>query len=227
MKKGIIEAVQVEEPCSNRVHYLPIVRQDKATTKLRFVYDASARSKGPSLNECLHKGPSFNQLILDLLLRFRSYRIALTADVEKTFLMIAVTDRDRDVLRFIWVDDIHKESPALQVFRFTRVVFGVPFLLNATIKFHLEESSKVVVKRLLRSTYVDDIVTGADSDEAAFNLYMQTKDMFRSGGFNLRKFLTNSKELQQRIDHSEGMQHAKSDIPKFSYSDETYAQVML
>ena len=65
-----------------------------ATTKLRVVYDASARASGPSLNDCLHKGPKFNQLILDLLLRFRSYKIALTADIEKAFLMISVDDRD-------------------------------------------------------------------------------------------------------------------------------------
>ena len=55
--------------------------------------------------------------------------------------MISVEDEDRDVLRFIWVDDVSKERPELQVFRFARVTFGVsstPFLLNATIKFHLE-----------------------------------------------------------------------------------------
>jgi len=119
LEKGIIEAVQVEELTSHQVHYLPhhaVVRRDKTTTKLRVVYDASAKSDGPSLNECLHKGPRFNQLILDLLLRFRSYRIALTADVEKAFLMIAIDDKDRDVLRFIWIDDITKNEPELRVF---------------------------------------------------------------------------------------------------------------
>ncbi|XP_064388662.1 uncharacterized protein LOC135336737 [Halichondria panicea] len=123
--------------------------------------------------------------------------------------MIAVNDSDRDVLRFIWIDDITKDNPELQVFRFARVVFGVsssPFLLNATIKFHLEgylESNEGTVRRLLQSTYVDDIVTGAETEEAAFDLYVQAKDMFRHGGFNLRKFLTNSRELQQRIDCAE------------------------
>ena len=168
------------------MHYLPhhaVVRHDKTTTKLRVVYDASAKSDGPSLNDCLHKGPKFNQLILDLLLRFRSYRIALTADVEKAFLMIAVNERDHDVLRFVWVDDITKDEPKLQIYRFTRVVFGVsssPFLLNATVKFHLEnfiESHKAVVERLLQSTYVDDIVSGADSEDEAFDLCAQAKEL--------------------------------------------------
>lgn len=86
-----------------KVHYLPhhaVVHLDKTTTKVHVVYDASAKSSGPSLNDCLHKGPRFNQLILDLL----SYRIALTADIEKAFLIISVDDRD--ILRFLWVDDI-------------------------------------------------------------------------------------------------------------------------
>ena len=75
-----------------------MLRSDKATTKLRMVYDASLKTSGPSLNECLYKGPKFHQLILDLLIRFRSYKVTLIADVEKAFLMIAVDEKDRDVL---------------------------------------------------------------------------------------------------------------------------------
>ena len=71
------------------------------------------------------------------------------------------------------------------------------------------------------------IITGADSEDAAFDLFAQAKDMFRRGRFNLRKFLTNSRELQQRIDCAEGLQHVEPDVPKLSYSDETYAKVML
>ena len=97
--------------------------------------------------------------------------VALTADVEKAFLMILVSDSDHDVLRFLWVDDINKKEPELRVFRFTRVVFGVSssqFLLNATIRFHLErymESDASTVQMLLQSTYLDNIITGAESEE--------------------------------------------------------------
>ena len=76
------------------VHYLPhhaVVRRDKTTTKLRVVYDASARSNGPSLNDCLNPGPKFDQKILDILSRFR---IAVTADIEKVFLMVSVAAKD-------------------------------------------------------------------------------------------------------------------------------------
>ena len=88
------------------------------------------------------KGPKFYQLIFNLLVRFRSYKIALTADLEKAFLMVSVGEADRDVLRFFWSDDISGNPPELRTYPFTRVVFGVsssPFLLNATIRFHLEK----------------------------------------------------------------------------------------
>ena len=54
----VIAAVQVQEPHSDRVNCLSqseVVRQDNTTTKLRIVYDASAKSDGPSLNDCLQK----------------------------------------------------------------------------------------------------------------------------------------------------------------------------
>ena len=71
LAKGVIEPVFPDERTTNQVHYLPhhgVVRSDKATTKLHVVYDASSKVSGPSLNECLYKGPKFHQLILDLLI---------------------------------------------------------------------------------------------------------------------------------------------------------------
>ena len=49
---------------SEVVHYplhQAVIRRDKKITKVRVVYDASARSDGPSLNACLHTGTKFNQ----------------------------------------------------------------------------------------------------------------------------------------------------------------------
>ena len=89
LEKGIIEAVPADEVLPRAIHYLPhhaVVRRAKATAKVRIVYDASAKvANSPSLNDCLLKGPKFNQLIFDLLVRFRFYKVALTADIEKAF----------------------------------------------------------------------------------------------------------------------------------------------
>ena len=93
LEQGVVETVKENDVSSGTIHYLPhhaVVLHDKDTTKVRVVYDASARSNGPSLNDCLHVGPKFNQKINELLFRFRPYPVALVADIEKAFLNISV-----------------------------------------------------------------------------------------------------------------------------------------
>ena len=151
-------------------HYLPhhaVIKEDKQTSKLRIVYDASARSNGPSLNDCLYAGPTFGQNIMDILLRFRIHRVAVISDIEKAFLMVSVSEEDRDALRFLWIHDINAQLPRLVIMRFARVVFGVsasPFLLNATIRRHVEkyrDEDPLFVDKFNRSIYVDDLIFGA------------------------------------------------------------------
>ena len=100
------------------------------------------------------------------------YPIALAGDIEKAFLMVSVTKRDQDVLRFLWVDDVIKESPEVVTMRFKRVVFGVsssPFLL----KHHMEQYRSVDsghVEKFLRSIYVDDVTFGGKGVDETYNL---------------------------------------------------------
>ena len=238
LKRGIIEVVPQSTPSvSDRIHYLPhhgVVRQDKSTSKLRVVYDASARSSGPSLNDCLYTGPKFGQLIFDILLRFRLQKIALTGDIEKAFLMVSINERDRDSLRFLWVADPRADVSEMITLRFTRVVFGVsssPFLLNATINHHINtycESDPCFVNKFLSSIYVDDVVTGATDVESAYTFYLKSKLRLADAGFKLRKFVTNSTELYQRIQENElDAKETNSRIPTHSEEDQSYAKSSL
>ena len=253
LRKGIVEVVEKpDEGEVGKTHYLPhhaVVRREKATTRLRVVYGASARSDGVALNDCVYTGPPLTENIFDVLLRFRVNQVALTGDVEKAFLMVRMTEEDRDVLRFLWVDDIDKPSPEIVVLRFTRVVFGVsssPFLLNATIKHHIEqykEADPEFVEKFLRSIYVDDLSSGAPEVDEAYELYLKSKLRLAEGAFNLRKFVSNCPELTRRIQCNETgrsdtdassvePEHAKSpqalsEGNVVSEEDETYAKSML
>ena len=185
LNKEIIEVV--ENPLSsdsNRIHYLPhhcVVRQDKATTKLRIVYDASSKTTGPALNDCLYTGPKSGQSIFDILLRFRLHRVVFAGDIEKAFLMVSVTEDDRDSLRFLWTSNIQDERTDVITLRFAHVVFGVsssPFLLNATINHHMETYREIdpsFVDKFLSSIYVDDVSLGASNIESAYELYLKSK----------------------------------------------------
>ena len=146
LERNIIEPVNLTEQTEvGKVHYLPHrenIRLDKDTTKLRVVYDASAKHHGPSLNNCLYSGPPLTPMIFDLMTRFRAHKVARTADIEKAFLNIAIAPEHRDFLRFLWFNDILTDNPKVLIMRFTRVVFRVnssPFLLNGTIIHHLNK----------------------------------------------------------------------------------------
>ena len=215
LQSGIIEQVDcAKRPDVGRVHYLPhhgVVRRDALTTKLRVVFDASSRpsSDSPSLNECLYSGPALTPTIFNVLLRFREKRTALVGDIEKAFLNVGAAEEDRDVLRFLWVDSLEEKNPGLMLYRFCRVVFGVnasPFLLNATLKYHISqyEADPGLVQNLLNSFYVDDLVTGERGVEECLSLYHKSKKCLLEDGFNLRKWISNSPKLLEFICEVEG-----------------------
>ena len=81
-QNGIIEQVPANEVAGEvgQVHYLlhrPVIREDKETTKIRAVFDASCKVNGPPLNECLYSGPNHLARIFDILIRFRLNRIGI------------------------------------------------------------------------------------------------------------------------------------------------------
>eukprot|EP00731_Ephydatia_muelleri_P024186 Em0016g457a len=235
---GIVELVKEDTACAGVVHYLPhhgVIHKDKDTTKVRVVYDASSKSDGPSLNDCLHVGPKFNQRINELLVRFRSYPIALVADIEKASIMISISPSDRDALRFLWVEKPFSNDVIPMILRFKRVVFGVsssPYLLNATIRHHLQSySSNPVAELLSQSMYVDDVVAGGDTEEEAFRIYVDSKELLRHRSFNLRKFLSNSSPLQRQINERESTLNAVCQQPcsssQIGPSEESFSETTI
>lgn len=216
---GIIERVasenNTEKPSS--VHYLrhrPVVREDKYTTKVRAVFDASAKKDGASLNECLYTGPSLTPSLYGVLLRFRAKNIAFMSDIEKAFLQISIEPKDRDFLRFLWFQNYDNmdfktfENNSLTEFRLCRVLFGAtcsPFLLTATLITHFEQYRDVdplVVEKVLSSLHVDDLISGEDNDSAVVSLFSNVKQKLKEGGFNLRKFASNSINAERIVSGS-------------------------
>ena len=195
------------------VHYIPhreVLREDRSTTKLRVVYDASSKQKDQiSLNDCLLPGPPLTPLIFNILLRFRMNQIALVSDIEKAFLNVEINPNQRDLLRFLWVENVDSPNPQVQTLRFNRLVFGLvssPFILNATIRNHLlkyREDDPQFVEDVLNSLYVDDYASGKDSVSDCFEQYQKLKKCFQEGGFNIRKWASNSEELNEKIEREE------------------------
>ncbi|GFS80097.1 integrase catalytic domain-containing protein [Trichonephila clavipes] len=154
----IIEKIEEKGENSYFLPHRPIVKDDNITTKIRPVFDASARVTGQSsLNDLLYKGPNLIEQIPDILDRFRRYPIGLSADIEKAFLQLGITPKHRDFLKFFYPD----EGEDI-VYRHCRVVFGVslsPFLLAAVLAHLLENvqtDDTQLGSKLKLSFYVDN-----------------------------------------------------------------------
>ena len=216
-----------------RIHYLPhheVIREDKQTTQLRVVFDASPKIVGPSLNECLHAGLSLFPLLVDIMLRFRVFRVALVEDLEKAFLNVSVLLDDRNVLRFLWLSDVHSDSTEIVVKKFTRLVFGVspsPFLLNGTLEHHVkkyQDADPEFVQRFLSGLYVDDLSSGDESVDKSFQLYLKSKFRMLEVDFNMRKWSSNSPELMEMIKECEHKDQTQVRLtPAIIQEDATYA----
>ena len=122
------------------------------------------------------------------------------ADIEKAFLNVEIDLVDKDCLRFLWVNSVVERGIRPVEYRFCRVVFGVncsPFLLNATLQYHLDSFKKEdeeFVRKVKDNFYVDDPVTGEQTKDQALLLYKKASERLGNGGFKLRKWLSNSQE---------------------------------
>jgi hypothetical protein len=164
---------------------------------------------------------------LDVLLRFRLNKIGILADIKQAFLNIAISREHRDFVRFLWYD-LSSKDEEIVIYRFSRVVFGLtssPFLLNATLRHHLNkylEQGKTIVERIREDLYVDDLVSGSDSVDSAKELHDTSKSIMLEGGFDLRKWVTNDREFQAYI----SSEMSKNPDPLPPGQDITYFEAM-
>ena len=100
--------------------------------------------------------------LVDVLLRFRLHKVAITTDVSKMYRAVELNKSDRDLHRFIWRSD---PSDVIQDYRMTRVTFGVfasSFLANMCVKQNasdLAHEFPLAVEAVEKSFYVDDGLT--------------------------------------------------------------------
>lgn len=182
--------------------YLPhhaIFKPDSSTTKLRVVFDGSAStSTGTSLNQTLMVGPKIQRDLFQILISFRLYKIAVTADVEKMFRMILMDKKDRNYQRILW-----RENPSepIRHYWLNTVTYGTasaPFLATRCLQqLTIEFKGQYLLAEhaLAKNFYVDDLMAGADSIDQAIQLKEELSALLALRGFNLRKWASNSQEF--------------------------------
>ncbi|XP_062704300.1 uncharacterized protein LOC134286664 [Aedes albopictus] len=200
------EVVADEEDAALPQYFIPhhcVIKSDSTTTKLRVVFDAScATSTGVSLNNALMVGPTVQDDIITIILRFRFHRIAIVADVEKMYRMVLQQWTDRKLQKIFWRDNRNEE---IRLFQLNTVTYGTasaPYLATKCLKrlAELDGHKYPEAARILsKDFYVDDMMTGVDSVEDGVKLCSDMQQLLKGGGFNLRKWSSNCPAVLEEI----------------------------
>ena len=204
-----------------QVYYMPMhaVKKDSSvTTKLRVVFDASAKSNTDvSLNDTLMIGPTVHSSLVDVLLRFRLHPIALTADISKMYRAIELSPADKDYHRFLWREC--RDKPLVD-YRMTRLTFGVsasPFAANMTVKqnaINLKSKYPRAAAVVETSFYVDDCLTGAATVPEAAQLQTELQELFSEAQFTLRKWKSSDPAALAHVKPDLKEEHFTQSIPE-------------
>ncbi|XP_036340110.1 uncharacterized protein LOC118749413 [Rhagoletis pomonella] len=182
--------------------YIPhhcVTKEDSSTTKLRVVFDASCRtSNGIALNQILRVGPTLQDTIFTVLLRFRTHRYVLMADITKMYRQILVDERDAKWQCILWRDS---PSEPLQTYQLRTVTYGTscaPFLAVRCLQqlaYDNMSNHPIGAAVTLRDFYVDNLMTGSNTIEDVIKIKRDVIDLLAKGGFPLRKFASNHNRI--------------------------------
>ncbi|GFW48142.1 integrase catalytic domain-containing protein [Trichonephila clavipes] len=103
-----MQEVTVENDNSRMNYFLPhhgVYRPEKSTTKVRVVFNASSPTdNGLSLNDIQYNEGVIQGDLYAQMIRFHTYRYALTADIKKMYRIILIDSEQRWLQQILWID---------------------------------------------------------------------------------------------------------------------------
>ena len=200
IKQGIYEVVPTDPTRGHHIPTFGALNPNSTSTPVRLVL-ACNLPIGASVNSELETGPSLIRDLPTVLRQFRCRKIGVTGDISKAFHRLVVREEDRDCFRFLWwaPGKIRKEVLTL---RLARVPIGTnlaPFQFLGTLAFHLSShADKEVAGSILDKFYADNMVFSID-DAEPLEYILNAVRVLKDGGFDLRKFSSSSKSLNQEL----------------------------
>ena len=175
--------------------HFPVIRQDRATTKVRIVFDAAAKENGKCLNDAVRAGPKLQRELIDVLTRFRRAPIALSGDISEMFLQVGLSEEDQRYHRFLWRNLDPTKEP--DHYEFKRLLFGnraSPFCSQHVVLTHAKAHATDyphAAETVNDSMYVDDVLDSCETVDEAVQLRRELSELFALGNFKLRKWSSN------------------------------------
>ncbi|XP_058446018.1 uncharacterized protein LOC131427111 [Malaya genurostris] len=186
-------------------YFLPhhaIYKESSSTTKIRVVFDASAKTTtGVSLNDALEVGPTVQSDLISIIMRFCSHQIVLTADIPKMYRQVQIHEDDRKYQRVLWLNEEHKQT----VFELSTVTYGcssAPYLATRVlVQLATDEANDFpIASNVIKyDSYIDDFLTGGSTSNEVIEIYEQLSGILQRGGFGVHKFCSNSDIVRNHI----------------------------
>ncbi|XP_058837183.1 uncharacterized protein LOC131693415 [Topomyia yanbarensis] len=183
-----------------RVWYLPlgVVTNPRKPGKVRLIWDAAAKVDGISLNSMLLKGPDQLSSLPGVLLRFRQYKVGVSADIREMFHQLLICEPDRHSQRFLFRSD---PSRPVETYIMDVATFGST-CSPASAQYAKNKNAEEFVARypravegIQRNHYVDDYLDSFESVDEAERVSRAVGAIHQKGGFHLRNWLSNSAEV--------------------------------
>ncbi|XP_055909426.1 uncharacterized protein LOC129944194 [Eupeodes corollae] len=191
-------------------YYLPhqcVIKPESVSTKLRVVFDASCRTSSQiSLNGILMVGPTIQDELVIILLRFRLYRYALTADIVKMYPQILVHPSHRRLQFILWREDAHTPIKTYQLNTITYGTSSAPFLAIRCLQYLADKNQehlRLGASVLKSDFYVDDMLTGADDLDTLTQKRNEVVSILNSAGLELSKWNSNHFSLIEETKQKE------------------------
>ncbi|XP_054744461.1 uncharacterized protein LOC129248873 [Anastrepha obliqua] len=197
---SIVENVNFDNPHYYVPHHY-VLKPTSTTTKLRVVFDASCKSTTQrSLNDILAVGPTLQNDLYILLLRFRLYRYTLTADIVKMYRQILVDKNDRKFQYILWRSTPHDEIRTYQLNTVTYGTASAPYLAVQSLNYiadAYESEYALGASTIKTSFYVDDLLCGADTLAELSRIKYEVTEILRRGCFPLAKWHSNHTKFRE------------------------------
>ena len=205
--KGYSEKVPSNEinRDDGKAWYIPHHAVKHPRKKARVVFNCPATFKGTSLNSKLLQGSDMTNRLFGIILRWRKEHVAIMADVEAMFYQVHVPQDERDLLRYLWwADGDLSQNP--EIYRMKVHVFGAissPSCANYALRRCATDNATKygndATDAVLHDFYVDDFVKSVESEDEAIKLAKNIKMLLAEGGFNLTKWMSNSRRVIDSI----------------------------
>ena len=176
-----------------------------AKNKIRVVFDCSAQNEGVSLNSVLLQGPDLTNSLVAVLMRFRLEKIGIMEYIEAMYYQVQVPENQRRYLRFLWWPNADfKNEP--EEYEMCVHLFGAlsspscaNFALRQAATDNEDKLGIETANTLRRNFYVDDLLKSCTDDDSAIGSIFKVQKMCEIGGFNLTKYISNSRKLIESI----------------------------